>query len=219
MPTPKTKQAARIKLVSDKARETSVKMKRRDMEYLAWLLWSEARGQGEEAQRHVASTIFNRRKNTGRGWMDLMFAPEQYADGRYAEGDKGKPKDFGVRPPEPGRKSRKAWEDAFKIAGELVSGTFKPCTDATNVCVRGKEPSYWKNMKGVYHKGPLTFGRDPSGYAGARADTNRYPQVAGIVPAPGERWWEYGSTRESWREDKAPAKKSIRLPAAMPGGE
>ena len=109
---------------------------------IARTLYAEARGEGEEGIKHVASVIYNVSKDKGTSFKSIVTQPLQYSS--WNEGA-----------PKAGSDNDSAYGVCKKIAKEMVNKTFKPVNSYYHFYnMEGKKAKvpYWakgKNAKKI----------------------------------------------------------------------
>lgn len=109
---------------------------------IARTLYAEARGEGEEGIKHVASVIYNVSKDRGTSFKNVVTKPLQYSS--WNEGA-----------PKAGSDNDPIYKLCKKIAKEMVDKTFKPVNTYHhfyNMEGRGAKVPYWargKNAKKI----------------------------------------------------------------------
>lgn len=115
---------------------------------IASTLWLEARGEGADGIRAVASVIVNRSKKSGKTCAYECLKPKQFScwNGRAHT--------------VPTNAKGKAWDVCKKVAHEIVCGQFKTTNNATHYYnFRICNPSWGSKMKDVAVVGRHRFGR------------------------------------------------------------
>lgn len=132
---------------------------------IARTIYAEARSEGEEGMRAVASVIYNRAKGKDSDFALVCIKPWQFScwNGLTVKhADQLAPKAFKIKIPASAKNgsSQGSWKTAMKIAGEMLSGSFTPTTSATFYYVTDmKKPPKWKKqLKDVMKIGKHTFG-------------------------------------------------------------
>lgn len=117
-------------------------------ETIASTLWHEARGEGADGIRAVASVIVNRSKKSGKTCAYECLKPKQFScwNGRAHV--------------VPAKAKGKVWEFCKKVAHDIVCGQFKTTNNATHyynfhLC----NPSWGRKMRDVAVVGNHRFGR------------------------------------------------------------
>lgn len=98
---------------------------------VALTLYHEARGEGEEGLRMVASVIWNRAKGDPRRLRSVCLAPKQFSC--WNDGHPGDP-------------TEQVYDLCLKIAGEMVRGEFVPATDADHYHADYVNPAWSGSM-------------------------------------------------------------------------
>lgn len=115
---------------------------------IAATLWHEARGEGCEGIKAVASVIVNRADNSGKSLVHECLRPKQFSCWN------------GRKPSVPDNAKGKVWNYCLKIARQMCNDTFVPTIDATHyynpsLC----SPSWGRKMHDVTFIGQHKFGR------------------------------------------------------------
>lgn len=119
-----------------------------EVDTVASTLWLEARGEGREGIRAVASVIVNRAKRSGKSHAYECLKRKQFScwNGRVRS--------------VPRNAKGKTWEFCKSVAAQVVAGKFAVTNNAThyynfNVC----NPKWGRTMKNVVVVGNHRFGR------------------------------------------------------------
>jgi len=131
---------------------------------VAYMLYGEARGEGEEGMRDVASVVYNRAKARGSTVRDEAYRKKQFS----AVNEGGPAPDFRyIARENPGDEAMRL--KAQEIAVELATDKFKPTVDATHYYnPDAADPSWGRKMVGVQQRGRHKFGRIPGEYGTPR---------------------------------------------------
>jgi len=107
---------------------------------IARTLWREARSDGENGMRAVASVIYNRGKGNITKMVNAIKAPKQFSCwNKMTASDWA---NFKIKQYE-----GPSWTVASKIATEMVNGALKPTTDATHYYNDKKVSPDWATQK------------------------------------------------------------------------
>jgi N-acetylmuramoyl-L-alanine amidase len=115
---------------------------------IASTLWLEARGEGREGIKAVASVIANRAKKSGKTYAFECLKAKQFSCWNDRARDV------------PRNANGKAWEFCKSVARQMVAGKFKPTNKATHyynfhIC----KPKWGSAMRDVVVIGNHRFGR------------------------------------------------------------
>lgn len=136
---------------------------------VARTLWAEAKGEGENGLRAVASIIWNRAYHNPKNLTKICFAPKQFScwnavsPSTNPEYSSGK---YQMKIPmdvQTNKQTKEIWEICKQIATEMVEDKFSPLSslkDANSYARTGKVPADWK-MTGNVTIGNHTFGTVP----------------------------------------------------------
>lgn len=107
---------------------------------IASTIWGEARGEGEEGMRAVASVIHYGANQKDRGLVMECLRPWRYSCWKDEVFQQKSPPVDGV-----------VWDKCIEIATELIYGTFKPLFVASHYfnpdLVPGRWPKSWKRER------------------------------------------------------------------------
>lgn len=137
-----------IMVVATIAVSFAANAKMTDEDTIAATLWLEARGEGCDGIRAVASVIGNRAKKSGKTMAQECLRPKQFSCWN------------GVKVSVPKNAKGKVWEFCKATAKTMVNGTFKPTNNATHyynpkLC----SPKWGAKMTDVVIVGNHRFGR------------------------------------------------------------
>lgn len=125
--------------------------KERIIEVVAATLYHEARGEGEEGMRAVASVIYNRANQ--KRWKKLGYSGVCLQKYQFSCHNKGFMK---ANPRKAGDK--KAYKLCVKIATEIANKNFKPTVNANHYCTNNCKVSWKKLLKNKKIVKNHTFG-------------------------------------------------------------
>lgn len=156
-----------------------------DKDHIAWLLYSEARGEGREEMKLVADTVVNRSNNSGEDYQTVIYKPKAYADTRYEE----MPIEF-MNADYASGANAEAWKVAYEVAEDVAEGRHQLQSHATHMNSSETPPSYWDNMETITEKDGSghRFGYDSNGpYKGRGPKKSRIVSgMAQPIPTEGE---------------------------------
>jgi len=114
---------------------------------IALTLWGEARGEGEEGMKMVASVIWNRAENRDMSLDDVCMQPRQFSSW-----------DDGVISLNEDQLKSKEWRMCMMIAADMVEMKFVPITTADHFYNPETASPMWADkMKFVYKYGNHVF--------------------------------------------------------------
>ena len=113
---------------------------------IALTIMGEARGEGEEGMRLVASVIYNRANGNKYAMADIATDPAQFSCWRKED-----PSLALMHKYQETVSDAKAYETAIAIALEMKSGNFNPTTTATHYC-RKDCKVWWRSAMAVVGK-------------------------------------------------------------------
>lgn len=127
---------------------------------IAWILYGEARGEGEAGMRDVASVI-QKRFGTVGDYSEVINKPYAFS---VTNGGVEPDKNFRWNKPKAAA-DRDMQTVAEQIAIEMVGGSFKPTVDATHYYnPEHANPSWGGSMVGSEMRGRHKFGNLPGEY-------------------------------------------------------
>jgi spore germination cell wall hydrolase CwlJ-like protein len=115
---------------------------------VAMTIWMEAQGEPHAGKVAVASVVWNRAEGERSKFVEVCFAPNQFAIGRYRN-----LKAAMAKPP-----SGPAWDDCLTIAGQMFNGHFRPTVPA-RFFHSGNLPKGWEHLEFICAIGGHRFYR------------------------------------------------------------
>ena len=107
---------------------------------IADTIYLEARGEGENGMRAVATVIYNRAKGKIEDMVSVCLKPKQFSCWNSSKNVKIAPKNF---------LDRRAYKICNSIEKELLNGNFKPLGSWTHYHVFSITPYWNKSRKGT----------------------------------------------------------------------
>jgi spore germination cell wall hydrolase CwlJ-like protein len=146
-----------------KAAKKEISTADRQIMDIAWTLYNEARGEGEEGMRDVAS-VLHKRFGTGKSVEDFYKILNKAQFNGFGEGS---PDDFRVSAMAPADNEARAV--AQQIAVEMATGKFQPTVDASHYYNADKaSPGWGPKLIGAQKRGNHTFGNLAGEYGNPR---------------------------------------------------
>ena len=129
---------------------------------IARTLYAEAREDGKDGYKNVATVIYNRAKGNKADFVNVIKTASQFSCWNKMTSSEWSPSGFKVRAPKSAAsnsENKQLWEDAKAIAASMLNGTFKPLGNANHYYNPAKaSPTWGPQLTGVKTVGSHKFG-------------------------------------------------------------
>lgn len=109
-------------------------------------MYAEAREDGTDGFKNVATVIYNRANGNKSDFVNVIKAALQFSCWNKMTDDEWSPAKFNVKVPKSAvsnSKNKKLWEDAKAVAASMLNGTFKKLGNANHYYNPAKASPKW----------------------------------------------------------------------------